>query len=193
MTLYRYIDLNDIYVSASASTESGETYTESNSYGIYLDNSGGNTFEFLDIRNNDLGVWTNSANNVVRYSKISNNSAGIKNEPTGLVNAVLNWWGSTDGPSVGYRPFLPEDLCTFNEYMEKHKLENPREAMVNRMSEGETCSTNLPKRMIVNYHLKPRKAEKLVNEYGCYDVRQALKEAEDNLGDFKEILGIPHL
>lgn len=119
----------------------------------------------------------------------------VENDGDGRLGAEYNWWGDLD-PSdsvtgyVDYRPFLPEDPCSFTDYMKEHNLENPREAVVNRMSEGETCSTDLPKRMIVNYHLKPREAEELVDEYGCYDIRKAMEEAEEDFGTFKDQLGV---
>ncbi|MFW6048660.1 MAG: NosD domain-containing protein [Candidatus Bipolaricaulota bacterium] len=118
----------------------------------------------------------------------------VTNNGDGRLDAEYNWWGDLD-PSddvtgeVDYRPFLPEDPCTFTDYMEQHDIEDPRAAIAGRMIGSSTCSKELPSRMIVNYHLKPREAEEIVDEYGCYDVRLAMEESPDSYEGFMGELG----
>ncbi len=122
----------------------------------------------------------------------------VSNSGQGTLNAEYNWWGDLDpsdsiSSEVDYRPFLPEGPCDFTDYMEKHGLTTPREGIVNKSSEGETCSTDLPKKLIVKYRLKPDEAEKLVYEHDCYDVRKALEKAEGNFDVFKSALGVTNI
>ncbi|MBS3813209.1 hypothetical protein KGY64_05220 [Candidatus Bipolaricaulota bacterium] len=113
----------------------------------------------------------------------------INNDGSGTLDAEFNWWGDLD-PSddfegdVDYRPFLPEEVCKFTDYMAKKDISDPRAAIASFMLEGTTCSNKLPAMMIRQYHLKPRKAEEIVDEYGCDDVRLAMKEAGDSYTSF---------
>jgi len=118
----------------------------------------------------------------------------VTNNGNGRLDAEYNWWGDLD-PSdnttgmVDYRPFLPEEPCSFSNYMKKHDIKNPRAAVADNMLRGGTCSDKLPARLITNYHLKPREAEELVDEYGCYTVRNAIDESGDNYNQLKAELG----
>lgn len=113
----------------------------------------------------------------------------VENDGKGNLDAGYNWWGDLD-PSdsvtgeVDYRPFLPEDPCKFTDYMEKHDIEDPRAAIAGKIIGSKTCSTKLPSQMITTYHLKPREAEEIVDEYGCYDVRLAMEKAEGDYDNF---------
>jgi len=117
----------------------------------------------------------------------------VENEGEGRLDAEYNWWGDLD-PSdsvngeVDYRPFLPEEPCKFTDYMEEHDIEDPRAAIAGRMIGDKTCSKKLPSQMIVTYHLKPREAEEIVDEYGCHDVRIAMEKAGDNYESFVSVL-----
>ena len=113
----------------------------------------------------------------------------VENRGEGMLDAEYNWWGDLD-PSddidgeVDYRPFLPEEACKFAEYMRKKDIESPRAAVAGRMLQNESCSRKLPSRMIVKYNLRPKKAERIVEEYGCFKVRRAIKYAGRDFESF---------
>ena len=117
----------------------------------------------------------------------------VVNTGSGRLNAEYNWWGDLD-PSddvigeVDYRPFLPEEPCSFSNYMEDHNIENPRAAIADRMLAGSTCSEQLPAKLIANYHIRPREAEDLIDEFGCYSIRRALDREKVDFKAFKAAL-----
>lgn len=113
----------------------------------------------------------------------------MNNEGQGELDAAYNWWGDLD-PSdsvsgeVDYRPFLPEEPCKFSDYMKKHDLEDPRAGVSGIMMNNASGSRKLVSRLITSFGLKPTRGEELVEKYGPYAIRIALRNAGNDYMEF---------
>lgn len=115
--------------------------------------------------------------------------SSVENRGNNTLDMEYNWWDTLDpsgdlAQDVDYRPFLPAEACKFTDYMRKMDIKDPRAAIASYMIGGTTCSKKLPAQLITAYNIRPREAEELVDEYGCYEVRNALKEAGESYGSF---------
>jgi len=91
-----------------------------NPLGIVLEDSKKNEIRKNDIHNNEYGVYQegSSKRNAVHWNSIvGNTTAGIWNDNAGasyIIDAVLNWWGSVDGPTHPSNPRGDGDTVSDN-------------------------------------------------------------------------------
>ncbi|MFP4647076.1 MAG: hypothetical protein ACLFN4_05595, partial [Candidatus Acetothermia bacterium] len=118
----------------------------------------------------------------------------VINESQGRLDAQYNWWGtwnpagSTQG-RVDTHPFLPEEVCSFVDYMEKHEISNPHAAAAGKMVEDAGSTKKLVSYLIAHFNVKPREGEELIDEYGYQAVKEAFETSGNNYDAFLENLG----
>jgi len=128
----------------------------------------------------------------------NNLQSSVENDGDGELDAAFNWWGDMD-PSddtkgeVDYHPFLPIEVCSFIDYMEKHGIKDPGAAAAARSLENQGGEKRLTSQLISHFNVKPREAEDLFEELGYGVVKRAFKNSDRNYDRFLANLGVDGL